>query len=50
LYEASTRLNADYDERDVRMLVELLGRFRRLIGEHTTVVREAPPRLHITSE
>ena len=49
LYQASTRLNADYDERDVRMLVELLGRFRRLIAEHTTVVRGAPPpRLHGT--
>jgi DNA-binding MarR family transcriptional regulator len=46
LYEAAERLTADYAERDLRMLVALLGRFRQLITEHTTVLRDGAPRLH----
>jgi len=46
LYHASTKLYAAYEERDVRMLVELLGRFRQLIADHTAVLRNAPARIY----
>ena len=46
LYQASIKLYAAYDERDVRMLVELLGRFRQLISDHTAGLRGAPARIY----
>jgi DNA-binding MarR family transcriptional regulator len=46
LYQASTRLYEAYDERDVRMLRELLGRFRELLADHTALLRDGPPRIY----
>jgi DNA-binding MarR family transcriptional regulator len=50
LYQASTKLYEAYDERDVRMLVELLGRFRELISDHAAVLGSGPPRIYQPGE
>jgi DNA-binding MarR family transcriptional regulator len=42
LYAATSGLYASYPERDLKMLVELLGRFRQLITDHTAGIRAKP--------
>jgi DNA-binding MarR family transcriptional regulator len=46
LFQAATRLSSAYKERDVRLLIDLLGRFRKLIVEHSPALEGGPARLY----
>jgi DNA-binding MarR family transcriptional regulator len=40
LYQAAVKLHASYGDRDARLLVDLLTRFRELLADHTANLRE----------
>ena len=42
LYAAAAEMHSRHDERDLRMLVDLLRGYRLLVDQHTTRLREAP--------
>jgi DNA-binding MarR family transcriptional regulator len=43
LYQAAVELHAGYGERDARLLVELLGRYRELLAEQAAGLAEGSP-------